>query len=63
MLNHRKNIVNSIKITTVTFFSGFEKVAEVLIRKGADFNIVGENGDTALIHAASKGERAFYELP
>lgn len=30
-------------------------MAELLIQKGADINVVGEDGDTAMIHSATKG--------
>lgn len=39
-----------------SFCLGFDKVAELLIGKGADVNIVANNGDTALINAAYKGK-------
>lgn len=40
----------------VSICVGHDKVAELLIRKGADVNIVTDNGDTALIIAADKGK-------
>lgn len=37
------------------FFLGFEKVAELLMEKGANVNIVGLNMDTLLTLASRKG--------
>lgn len=37
-------------------FLGYDKVAELLIQKGADVNIVGDYGSTALIWAAENGK-------
>lgn len=39
----------------ILFWLGFERAAQVLIQKGADVNIIGQDGNTALIVAASKG--------
>lgn len=36
------------------FHSGFRKTAEVLIQNGADVNLVGHDGKTALMHATEK---------
>lgn len=42
----------------------FANVAELLIEKGADVNIVNTvNGKTALIEAAIKGKKLSYLLP
>lgn len=38
------------------FLIGFEKIAELLIQKGADVNVIADNGDSALIIAAYKGK-------
>lgn len=46
--------------TVPTLFSEFDNVAEFLIQKGADVNVVGENGYTALMWAAQKGEEIFH---
>lgn len=35
--------------------SGYKEAAKLLIRKGADVNIVGQDGNTALIVALNKG--------
>lgn len=35
---------------------GFEKVAELLIQKGTNVNIVGVYGKTATVHATEKGK-------
>lgn len=48
-------IFNSI----VFFRQGFQNAAELLIRKGANVNVVGENGNTALLKAAEKGKMVF----
>lgn len=39
----------------ITFCIGYDKGAHFLIKKGADVNIVGKYGNTALMLAASKG--------
>lgn len=39
----------------VCLWSGFEKIAELLIRNGANANLASDNGDTPLIIAANKG--------
>lgn len=41
----------------VSLRSGYDEVAEVLIRNGADVNFVGQYGNTALMGAAQKGKR------
>lgn len=41
----------------VLSFLGYDKVANLLIEKGADVNIVGKDGITALILAAKKGKK------
>lgn len=38
---------------------GFDKVAELLIRKGANVNVAGSDNDTALIWCVSKGNFLF----
>lgn len=38
-------------------FQGFKNVAEFLIKKGANIEIVGKNGDTALTIAIEKGKK------
>lgn len=35
-------------------------MAELLIEKGADVNVVGKNGRSALMHAADKGKKDFF---
>lgn len=35
---------------------GHDKVAELLIQKGANVNLVGRSGNTALMYAAQKGK-------
>lgn len=39
---------------------GFDRVADLLIRNGADGNVVGQFGKTALIWAAQKGEQFIF---
>lgn len=41
---------------TSFLFSEFAKIAEILIQKGADVNIAGQSGKTALILAAYRGK-------
>lgn len=36
---------------------GYDKSAELLIRKGADVNVVNNLGQTALMKAAEKGNK------
>lgn len=36
---------------------GYDKSAELLIKKGADINVVGNDGKTALMQATSSGKR------
>lgn len=40
-------------------FLEFDRIADLLIRNGADVNIVGPNRDTALILAVRKGRIYF----
>lgn len=43
-------------IIAFDLFQGFEKIAEQLIKRGADVNVeIGKFRDTSLIRAASKG--------
>lgn len=42
-------------IVYIFFGLGFDKVAELLIEKGADVNVVGQGGHTALNWAAYGG--------
>lgn len=41
------------------FWLGYDKAATILIQKGADVNVVGKYGKTALIEAANKGKQMF----
>ena len=41
------------------YFIEFEKTSELLIRRGADVNISGNSGKTALMYAAEKGKTYF----
>lgn len=41
---------------TTSSFLGFDKIAELLIQKGADVNVLGQFGRTALSWAATKGK-------
>lgn len=51
------------KSALCTFFSlGYDKVAELLIQNGADVNIVGQHGSTALTWAAIKGNIISLEM-
>lgn len=43
------------KKKTAIYFPGFENIAELLIRNGADVNVVGQHAYTALILAALNG--------
>lgn len=38
-------------------FLGFDQIAELLIQKGANINVVGSEGNTALIWAAKNGKK------
>lgn len=38
-----------------SYFKGFDKVAKLLVQKGADVNIVGDYGRTAIHWASEKG--------
>lgn len=46
----------------VTFFSGLDKVAQLLIQKGVDVNVADDSGGTALLWAAEKGKNSIYVL-
>lgn len=41
---------------TPYYILGFTKIAELLIRNGANLNVAGPDGKTALIHAMTGGE-------
>lgn len=41
-----------------TLFLGFSKITELLVQKGADVNLVGRDGKTALIWSAEQGEKS-----
>lgn len=41
---------------TTSFWKGFDTAAKLLIQNGADVNVVGEHGNTALIWAAANGK-------
>lgn len=38
-------------------FVGYSEIAELLIQKGADVNLLGQDGNTALILASFRGNR------
>lgn len=60
---YREKKVFGKEVSTIILFSiGFDKVAELLIQKGANFDIVGEYGYTALIWAAQNGEIYFSQI-
>lgn len=44
-----------LKLSVSSFYVGFKEIAELLIRKGADINVVGQDGFTALTLAAFRG--------
>lgn len=49
----KRNFENVVNI----LISGFDKTAALLIQKGADINIVGESGQTALMTAIDRGKQ------
>lgn len=53
----RSLCINVEIIRFVVSFLGFDKVAELLIEKGADVHIVGQDGTTALTVASNKGKK------
>lgn len=53
-LRHKRNEI--LRWHLHVSFLGFNKAAEVLIRKGADANVVGYQSRTPLTIAASKGK-------
>lgn len=46
----------------MVFFSGYEKIAEILIENGADVNATNSNGYTALTFAARNGNVEIIKL-
>lgn len=56
---HSGSIVSALIMAT-NF--GFNRAAEVLIQKGADINVVGEYGYTALMNAADRGYVNIFKL-
>lgn len=57
----RSNILNDILVKTcIPFvFTGFEKIAELLIDHGAKINVVDNEENCALVFAAKKGKTSF----
>lgn len=43
-------------------FTGSEKIAQLLIERGADVNAVDKHNSSALIGAAMKGNNAFFSV-
>lgn len=41
---------------------GYDRSAELLIEKGADVNVVGNDGKTALMQAATSSKRKSFSL-
>lgn len=52
-----RGIVLHLFCLSIYSYSGFEKIVQMLIEKGADVNVVAQHGgNTALIRAAEKGK-------
>lgn len=45
---------------TVSLCSGYEKIVELLIRNGAEINLEGQYGSTALSLAAARGKERIF---
>lgn len=51
-----------MKIVIISIFSGFSKVAQLLIQNSADVNVIGRDRKTALMHGAEKGKTHFHRI-
>lgn len=57
--NYNKNCKNLCEEALKLFFSGYDKIAELLIQMSANVNMLGNHRNTALILAAEKGNFKF----